>query len=162
MTSRKSKFSLSLLAVAGLVTCGAAWSEATSDDLKLDLKAFKVVKKGDQETLVAAEKIKPKEVVEYQVRYVNTGEHMLKNIQATLPIPAALEYLPGTASPAGALASTDGKNFGVMPLKRFVKNADGTSKAVLISYSEYRALRWSLDELAVGKSTQVSARARLQ
>ena len=148
--------------LVGSSLCGVAWSQAAKGDLKLDLKAFKVVRKGDQESLVPAAKIKPKEIIEYQVRYQNLGERTLRNIKATLPIPTALEYLPGTASPSGALASLDGKTFALIPLKRKVKAADGTEKVVLVPYAEYRFLRWSLDELAVGKNATVSARARLQ
>ena len=150
------------LALFGSLLCSSVWSAASSNDLKLDLKAFKVIRKGDQETLVSADKVKPKEVIEYQVRYVNTGEKTLRNIRATLPIPASLVFLSGSSAPSGAMASLDGKSFAAMPLKRKVKLADGTMKVVMVPYSEYRFLRWSLDELAAGKSVTVKARARLQ
>lgn len=156
------KFLAGLLVAISLMATSVAWSENAASDLKLNLKAFKVVKKGNQETLVAAEKVKPKEIVEYQVNYFNSGARTLKNISATLPIPAALEYLPGTASPLGARASLDGKTFAAMPLKRKMKAADGTEKTVLVPYSEYRFLRWFHGDLGPNKSTLVSARAKLQ
>ena len=141
--------------------CSAAWSAPSGNDLKLDLKAFKVIGAGEREKLVSAEKVKPKEVIEYRVRYVNTGEKTLRNLRATLPIPTSLVFLSGSSAPFGAMASLDGKSFAAMPLKRQVKLADGTMKVVMVPYSEYRFLRWSLDELAAGKSVTVKARARV-
>jgi uncharacterized repeat protein (TIGR01451 family) len=157
---------LGLVMALAMVAGGVSWAEGTlskSEDLKLDLKAFKVLHKANgEEILVSADKIKPKEIVEYQVRYSNTGDRLLRNIQATLPIPTSLEYIPGTATPSNPSASLDGKSFAPIPLKRKVKAVDGTEKTILVPYAEYRFLRWSLSELGAGKSATVSARARLQ
>src|SRR2546423_1059682 len=71
----------------------------------VDLKAFKVVPKADgQEELAPADKAKPGEVIEYQARYTNEGAKPVANLQALLPIPAHLEYLPGTAKPGQVTA----------------------------------------------------------
>lgn len=126
------------------------------------LSAFKVAASADGEKLVSADKIAPGEVIEYQVRYANTGAKPAKNLQATLPIPASLEWVPNSARPAAdVLASLDGKTFALMPLMRKVKAPDGTEKTVAVPSSEYRFLRWSISSLGAGQSVQVAARARL-
>jgi uncharacterized repeat protein (TIGR01451 family) len=149
-----------MLALAGFLAT-TAWS-GDEGPLKLDLKVFKVLRAEGKESLAPVEKVKPRDIVEYQVKYQNTSDKTLSNIAATLPIPAGLEYLPGTAEPGAAVASLDGKNFAAIPLKRKVKQANGSEKTVAVPYAEYRALRWTLPQLAAKKSVVVSARARVR
>lgn len=153
------------LAIVGSTGIAIAQSGVQTDVRKApvvpEMKAFKVVSEQGGESLAAASTVKPGEVIEYQVKYANRGAKAVKKLQATLPIPANLEFVSGTAKPAGAEASVDGKNFAAMPLKQQVKAADGSTKTVLVPTSEYRFLRWSVDGIEPGKSAQVSARARL-
>jgi uncharacterized repeat protein (TIGR01451 family) len=133
-----------------------------SGPVQLVLRALKVTREANgNEGLVPVSRVRPGEVVEYQVRYSNTSNRAVRNLQATLPIPAALEFVSGSASPAAPLASTDGKSYEAMPLKRKVVIADGTEKIVLVPTSEYRYLRWSVSQLGAGEKVTVSARARL-
>lgn len=132
---------------------------------QITLKALRVVIAEDQketkETLVSAEQVKPGDVIEYQATYTNTASRPLKNLQANLPIPAALEYLPDSAKPTSVMASIDGKTFGRVPLMRQTRSAGGQQKSEAVPYSEYRFLRWDIGELSAKKSIVVSARARL-
>ena len=125
------------------------------------LQAFKVVAKAGGEELVVAERARPGEVIEYQVQYANRSERGVKNLQATLPIPAGMAFVGGSASPMGVVASTDGRNFASLPLRRTIKTASGALKIVLVPFVEYRSLRWSFDVLGAGQSLKVSARARI-
>lgn len=126
------------------------------------LSEFKVASSATGEKLVAADRIAPGEVLEYQVRYANTGTKAAKNLLATLPIPASLEWVPNTARPAANIqASLDGKSFAQLPLMRKVKDSNGVEKLVAVPTSEYRFIRWTIPSLEAGQSVQVATRARL-
>jgi hypothetical protein len=55
----------------------------------------------------------------------------------------------------------DGKTFAAAPLQRTVKAADGTEKTEPVPPSEYRAWRWTLNELPAGQTFTASVRTRL-
>jgi uncharacterized repeat protein (TIGR01451 family) len=151
------------LAVGGKATLQAqSVQTAQPGPVQLVLRALKVTREANgSETLVPASRIRPGQVVEYQVRYTNTSTRAVRNVQATLPIPAPLELVSGSASPAAPLASIDGKSYEAIPLKRKVKTAEGTEKIVLVPTSEYRYLRWSVGHLGAGEKVTFNARARL-
>lgn len=124
---------------------------------------FKVVRDANgRESFVSAEKVRPGDLVEYRVVLTNSSTRNLSRVQANLPIPAPLVFVGDSARPLGALASTDGVVYGAMPLKRRVRFADGTTKTVPVPYAEYRALRWTVGNLAAGRSFQARARARVR
>jgi uncharacterized repeat protein (TIGR01451 family) len=131
-------------------------------DVVVELKAQKVVAKSDgKEELVPADQAAPGETISYTAVYRNRGSAPVKGLEATLPIPAGMEYVAGSAQPAGARASTDGISFQPMPLEHKVKAADGTERKEPVPLASYRKLRWSVGELAPGASVTVSAKAKL-
>jgi uncharacterized repeat protein (TIGR01451 family) len=109
-----------------------------------------------------AETVKPGDLIEYRVAYVNRGLTSVNNLIVTLPIPRGLDYVGLTDQPRAALASTDGAKFESIPLKRTVRRADGTEVLENVPLSEYRALRWSASTLAAGKTQTFTARATVQ
>jgi uncharacterized repeat protein (TIGR01451 family) len=126
------------------------------------LAAFKVTQDADKkEVLAPAAKVAPGDLLEYQVVYQNNSKSQLKQLTATLPLPVGMTYVAGSAKPASATASLDGKTFAAMPLKRKVKKADGKLEEQPVPLSEYRALRWTLGELAEKGKAEVSARGRV-
>lgn len=126
------------------------------------LAAFKVTQDANKkEVLASADKVAPGDLLEYQVVYQNNGKSQLKQLTATLPMPVGMTYVAGSAKPASAMASLDGKDFAAMPLKRMVKKADGKMEEQAVPLSEYRALRWKLGELAEKGKVEVSARGRV-
>ncbi len=156
------------LALGGIFAAGSlalpllqAAPDASRGPVEVKLTAYKVVAQGEKEALQSAEKMKPGEIIEYQARYANTSAQMVRNLMATLPIPASLELLNGTSAPTGALVSTDGKNFAAPPLKRFTKTPDGGTNVAFVPAAEYRFVRWNVGDLGAGKSVAVSARARV-
>ena len=114
-----------------------------------------------KERLIEARTAKPGDIIEYQVTYANKGKTTVRDLAATLPIPADTELLRNTNKPAIAKASTGDGRFLSIPLKRKVKLPSGKEEEIEIPFSEYRALQWSLGELAAGKSVVVSARVRV-
>jgi hypothetical protein len=141
------------LAVAGSAVAG---------DVAVKLEGFSVnVGKDGKESFSPADKMEPGGVVEYRALYVNSGKAAVKDMQAILPVPDGMEYLPGTARPARAQASLDGKKYENIPLKRQVRRADGKTEEVLVPYSEYRSLSWKFKKLSPAKQEKVLARMRI-
>lgn len=137
-------------------------SRASAPALSPVLKVFKVVRgENGKESLVPSSSIRPGDTVEYRVTYRNTSTRTLSRVNAVLPIPAALSYIHNSARPGNATASLDGRIYAAIPLKRRVRDASGVEKTVLVPFSRYRFLRWSLGNMTAGRVIQVSARARL-
>ncbi len=136
-------------------------SFAAQAEVKVEMKAERVSIQQGKEVVSPANQAAPGDIVQYTAAYKNTGKTPATQVVATLPIPAATEYIPGTATPAGAWASTDGTNFSPIPLHRMVKNSEGKMVEQEVPASLYRALRWSLGDLAGGASRTVSARVKL-
>lgn len=114
-----------------------------------------------RESLVAADKVKPGDVIEYQAIY--TAKSAVKGFVATLPLPEGAEYMEGSAKPAKPVvqaATKDGK-YGAEPLLRKVKGVDGKEKAEAVPYAEYRSLRWVVGDMAAGGKFDVKARVRI-
>jgi uncharacterized repeat protein (TIGR01451 family) len=131
-------------------------------EVKVTLVANKVMKSNGTEVQMSGQTAKPGDTIEYVADYRNTDKSNVRNVVATLPVPAGMEYLPDTESPRPALASTDGAHFSAIPLKRTVRNATGQPKEELVPYSEYRTLRWNLGEISGGGSKTVKARVKVK
>ena len=114
-----------------------------------------------KEKLLEAKTAKPGEVIEYQATYTNKGKTPVRDLLATLPIPEATDFQRNSIKPAGAKAALATGPFQAIPLKRKVKLPNGKEEEIEVPLSEYRALQWSLGELAAGKSVVVVARVRV-
>lgn len=125
---------------------------AQSDDaLKMELTAMQVSTNAEGKTIYTPVRTAPTgTVVQYKATYSNTIDKDINDLAVTLPIPANMTFT-GTAMPASAQATTDGKNYADMPLMRKV---DG--KMVKVPLSEYRALRWHIKLLPAHKSASVA------
>jgi uncharacterized repeat protein (TIGR01451 family) len=144
-----------------LAAAPAHAQEAAKGAIDTRLEARKVVRSaGGTETLVAADNVKPGDVIEYAATYRNTTREPVKNLVATLPIPAHTEWVVGSARPANAKASPDARAFGEIPLKRRALK-DGRAIEETIPYRDYRYLRWYPGELAGDASVTFVARVRV-
>lgn len=152
---------MGLVLAACLLTTTAAWAQDKNLDIKLTVQKVAVAADG-KETLEAGDKAKPGETLQYTAVYKNLTKGSLKGLQANLPIPAGMEYLPDSAAPkAGVLATVDGVKYAAVPLKRKVKASDGKEIEELVPYTQYRGLRWTIGELPAEKSVTVSARTKV-
>jgi len=131
-------------------------------EVKVMLTANKIVVVNGKEQMEPSNKARPGEVIEYVAEYRNTGNTPVTDVIATLPVPAGMEFLPGTAQPQQMMASTDEHNFAPVPLKRQVAGPDGKTVEQLVPYSEYRSLRWSLGKIQGGDSKSVKARMKVK
>jgi hypothetical protein len=83
-------------------------------------------------------------------------------VQGSLPVPDGTSYLAGSAWPARFDARLAAEPvFRPAPLTREGVDASGVVRTTVIPPSEYRALRWTLGELAPGQSKTVTARVRV-
>jgi len=147
---------------AKVILAMLALSLSAKAEVKVTLVANKVMKSNGTEVQMSGQTAKPGDTIEYVADYRNTDKSNVRNVVATLPVPAGMEYLPDTESPRPALASTDGAHFSAIPLKRTVRNATGQPKEELVPYSEYRTLRWNLGEISGGGSKTVKARVKVK
>lgn len=159
-------FSLNLLGILffGVLSVSPALAQAAASPapraVDAKLAVFQVSKNAEgKEALLAAEKAAPGDTLEYQTVYQNNGKSAVKSLAATLPLPAGLAYVAGSANPVNPQASVDGDTFAPIPLKKMVKTSSGKLEEKLVPYSDYRALRWSLDDLPANEKITVSARA---
>ena len=148
-----------MLAGALALALGSAQAADPGRGLSVELAVFRVIpaKGQDAERLEAVSGAQPGDVLEYQASYQNRQgadqARPVRQVQAILPIPAvAAIFVPGSAWPAGAEASSDGKRFEAMPLKRWVIRPDGSRVQMDVPVAQYRALRWNLGDLAPGQS----------
>lgn len=147
-------------AITAAALCAPAFAFANGD-VRVSLTSQRVTIVDGKEVLVSAEKARPGDVIEYRAVYQNDGRTAVRELDATLPVPNGLEYLPKTAAPAVVLASTDGRTFAPVPLVRKARAADGREVVREVPLSEYRALRWSIGTLAAKESRTVRARMRV-
>ena len=131
-------------------------------EVKVLLIASKIINVDGTEKKEPGDKAKPGEVIEYVAEYKNPDKGPVKDVVATLPVPAGMEYLPNTAMPSQVMASTSDGKFAPLPLKRAVRGADGKVTQELVPYSEYRSLRWSLGDMSGGTSKSVRARMKVR
>lgn len=145
---------------AFLAATPGAWAQQGAAPLESRLAARKVVVVDGRDTFADANAARPGDVIEYLATYRNTGASALTGMQATVPIPANTEFVPGSARPAGAKASLDGRAYADIPLKRTVTR-DGKQVEEQVPYREYRYLRWTAGELGGGKTLVYTARVRV-
>ncbi len=134
---------------------------AQSPDVRVDLAGKRVVFTEGKESFAKADKAGPGDVIQYEAVYRNDGKAAAKNVVATVPIPQGMTLVAESAKPVAEQATTDGKTFSPVPLMREVKNEAGVLEKKPVPFSEYRALRWTLPELAPEKTATFVLRAQL-
>ena len=150
------------LFVPSLMAQAQSSAPAPKPEIESVLTAKKVEIGADKkEVLSEAKTAKPADVIEYQVTYSNKGKTAVRDLAATLPIPADTEFMRGSNTPGATRAALADGKFASIPLKRKVKLPSGKEEEIEVPFSEYRSLQWSLGELAAGKSVVVSARVRV-
>lgn len=120
-----------------------------------------VLQAGGAETVDSAATARPGDVLEYVADFHNDGASTARGLTATLPLPAGTEFVPGSQHPAQVQASLDGTTFAPLPLKHWVKAADGGSHEELVPTREYRFLRWAPADLKAHADLSVSARVTI-
>ena len=147
--------------LVALVATVALPLRADEGPVESRLEARTVTRAADgRESFAPAASARPGDVIEYVATYRNTGARPVSGLEATLPIPANTELVPGSVRPASARASTDAAQFAPLPLKRSVTR-DGRRVEEPVPFGEYRYLRWHVPQLDAKKSVSFSARVRV-
>jgi uncharacterized repeat protein (TIGR01451 family) len=147
-------------ALALMLACGLAAAQQPNP-IETRLEARKVVRAADgKEAFADAAAARPGDVIEYAATYRNVSKQPVKSLEATLPIPANTEFVPGSAQPASVKASVDAREWGTPPLVRKVVR-DGRSIEEQVPVREYRYLRWFPGELGGDKAVTFTARVRV-
>lgn len=142
---------LSSVLSATLVSTCLLNTAYADDTLKMELTANQVTKNADGKTVYSPARTAPAgAVIQYRASYTNTTDKNIDDLMVSLPIPTNMTFT-GEALPASAQASTDGQNYGDMPLMRKVNG-----KLVKVPLSEYRTLRWNIKLLPARKSAVVA------
>ncbi len=151
-----------LVAIVAFLGVSAVFAEAEKEIVRADLQVFKVeVDSQGKESLGPGDVAKPGETLEYRTTYSNLTKEIVHNVEAKLPIPEGMEYLPGTAKPAEVKASLDGVKYESVPLMRKVKLPNGKEVEREVPYREYRSLLWRIGDIASEKAAVARARVRL-
>ncbi len=132
---------------------------AQSHHINKTIQAFVVKMVEGQEQLIPVDsstKIHTGDIVEYQGQFTNNGTDRIRSMMVALSIPKEME-LTGNIYPQFALGSNDARNFSHMPLRA---NIDGTIQDLPFSY--YRALKWQIENLEMGKKAIVTYRAKMK
>ncbi len=149
-----------LAAAQGTQVAPTPTEAAQKKTVAVVLTQAKVVKDAQgKEQLVAADSVKPGDVLEYTATYTNHTGKSVTGLVANLPIPEGLEYLPKTAKPGATLVKVATKD-GAFAAEPLARNVNGKSEPV--PYNEYRSLRWTLGQLPANGVTAVTARAKVE
>lgn len=132
----------------------------TSENVDAQVVAYVVRTANGQETLEPISTktaIKSGDVVEYHGLFTNTGKERVRNMTVTLNLPQGAVFT-GQADPAlGTLASLDHSQFLRMPIRQSVNG-----QAQNVPFAQYRALRWTIEELGIGGTAVVKYRATIR
>ena len=141
-----------------LFVAAAAQAQPVASELTI---ARVVVQPDGSQRLAPASEVGPGDLLQYTSAYRNTGQHTVRRLAATLPIPLGTEFVGASAVPRHVLASLGGQVFEPVPLMRKVKQPDGQVVDTPVPLAEYRALRWPEHELAAGATYVTSVRVRV-
>lgn len=138
-----------VLAGTGLAAAAFASVPAVTSHLA----AYKIDKDGHVERVhggaVRGEKI------EYRLTYTNLSHRSIRNLPATLAVPAGLFLVQAKSAPSPS-ASLDGREFHKLALTGSDLSASGAPVAAEKN-AHYRALRWNVSYLAPGRTQVVYA-----
>ncbi len=138
---------------------------AQNGELESVLQTFKITFDADSNE-VASEvtEVRPGDTIEYRLTYQNGTGGDISQLQPVLPIPLAMYYIGGSASPAlsGASISPTANDFRQPPLTRQVTQPDGSQVNRTIPAEEYRRLQWLVPALAAGESVTLTARVKVR
>ena len=156
-----------LVALVLGVMASAVWADISLVTVA-EVEKVTVDEKGvESVSYVPADLVVPGDVVRYTVTATNSGNQAADNIVVTNPVPAAMEYLSGSAQ-SNALGSGTtieysvdaGKSWGALETL-VVTTEDGAKRPA--AAQDVNAVRWKLNfSLEAGKAAKVWYKARLK
>lgn len=138
----------------------AAPTVSTSENINAVVNAFVVRQAGGSETLepvTANTAIKSGDVIEYHGLFTNTGKDRVRQMTVTLALPQGAAFTGVTEPALGVKASLDNSRFVFMPIR--VSNNGAVEN---VPFAQYKALRWTIEEIGIGATAVVKYRATIQ
>ncbi len=141
---------------------------AKAPDLAGTMEAHKIIlNKENREVAVSAEKVFPRDKIEYTLTYRNVGAADASGISLVGPIPPGTVYLDKTASNGAVvhpLYSIDGgKSYHRAPFTYVYVDASGKDQRKAATPDMYTHIKWDIDgSLGAGKDVVVSYRVQVK
>lgn len=132
------------------------------------MEAHKIVMgKENREVAVSADKVYPKDKIEYTLRYKNVGDASASGVDLVGPVPAGTIYLEKTATESSALhplfSIDGGKSFHEAPVTYVATNDQGVEERRVASADMYTHVMWNVSSvLEVGREIMVSYRVQVK
>jgi len=151
-----------------LVVSGGGY--ASDNAITSSIDAFLVHQNSqNQEELLAADRVVPGDVIEYQLSYENVSNEAVTDLILSGAIPSKTEFIEekstqieGLQFQARSLVSVEPNVFSAPPLLREEKDENGEIQLVEIYPEQYDQIRWLvLDELESGEKLELSYRVKV-
>ena len=158
--------SVVILLLFAAVSAGAAFAQGP--ELKGEMVAAKIVVDEEKgEVALPAEQVYPNDMVEYTLKYTNSGTATAAGVDLIGPVPAGTVYIEKTATDIPGLKPTysidQGKTWHEAPVIIEVARKDGTVEKKKADPEMITHVRWSLAEnLDVGEEIMVSYRVHVK
>jgi uncharacterized repeat protein (TIGR01451 family) len=141
---------------------------AGAPDLSSTMEAHKIVlDKENREIAVSAEKVFPRDKIEYTLHYRNVGQAPATGVSLVGPIPAGTVYIDKTASNGAAVhpfySIDGGKSYHRAPFTYLYVDASGKERRRVATPDMYTHIKWNIDgSLDAGKDLVVSYRVQVK
>lgn len=115
-----------------------------------------------------ASRVRPGDVIQYDLSAKNVGRTSLGNVRPSLPVPAGTVFVASSGGTAGATTEYSfdgGKTFGQAPLFKTVtvtENGRSVTKRVQVQPSEYTNVRWNIGTLTPNQTHKMTLRVRVR
>lgn len=158
--------SVAILLLFAAVSAGAVFAQGP--ELKGEMTAAKIVVDEDKgEIALSAEKVYPNDMVEYTLKYTNSGSAAASGVDLIGPVPAGTVYIEETATDIPGLkpmySIDQGKTWHEAPVIVEVARKDGTVEKKKAAPEMITHVRWSLaGNLDVGEEIMVSYRVHVK
>lgn len=138
-----------IAAAAGAFVQSAQAAPAAQGSLHAKLVVQQLRMQGSAAVLAPAGQAQPGQVLHYAATYSNEGAQAIKKLQVTLPIPQGTAFDPqGALQDKPQQASLDGVHFAAYPILVSARDKAGKLQSSPAKPEQYRALRWSIPDLA--------------
>lgn len=119
------------------------------------MQAFVVESLKGKEVLKTAGKVEPRQLVEYQLTYVNKSSNGVSGLTVTGPVPEGTTYVSDTATAdvtAKFKVSVDGgSTFEEEPVVREIVKDNGEILEQIVPVDQYTHIQWKSDAELAGK-----------
>ncbi len=132
-------------------------------DLEGNISIFKLNEKNEYEPLGDENKVKPGEVLRYEIEYVNKGNDTATDVEFEHPVPSGMEYIPESAEGGEVLFSIDqGETYQTPPVKYEIE-VNGIMEEKIATPSMYTNIKWIYDkDIEVDESAIVKFTAKVK